>query len=130
MTIEYQNKASIFQPTYNADAKVAGEGSISGTEAEHRLLFMKSSTKGGSPIFKVYAELGAVFPSDYWEEGGNKPKYKGTVNVNGYDQDLALWAQSSNGKAYLSGKVSDKYDAGSGDTATAPTTSASADSIL
>ena len=130
MTIEYQNKASIFQPTYNADAKVAGEGSISGTDSEHRLLFMKSSTKGGSPIFKVYAELGAVFPSDYWEEGGNKPKYKGTVNVNGYDQDLALWSQASNGKTYLSGKVSDKYDAGSGDTATAPTTNASADSIL
>lgn len=51
---------------------------------------------------------GALFPND--KKGNNKaPAYKGNVNVNGEDYDVAAWEKTSKaGKQYLSLSISVK----------------------
>lgn len=117
MAVEFQNSASFFKPRYPDryqpdNFKVVADGKVSGINSEHQAVFVKAKTKNGGDIYRVYAEVGAVFASDYWEEGGTKPKYTGTVTVNGEEQRLALWENHKDtiGK-YLKGTVTDKQDA-------------------
>ena len=52
---------------------------------------------------------GAIFKNSYKKEGDKSPDYKGGINVNGVEKELALWVQEKDGKKYFSVKVSDPY---------------------
>ena len=116
MTIEYQNQASFFKPRYadryaEGNFKVVAEGKVSGETREAQSILVKTKTKEGKDIFRVYAEVGAVFPNDTWTDGGQNPKYTGSITVNDHEQRLALWENHKDtiGK-YLKGKVTDKQE--------------------
>lgn len=114
--IEYQNQASFFKPRQaekyaEGSFRVVAEGKVSGTNRELQSILVKTKTKEGKDIFRVYTEVGAVWPNDRWEDGGSNPKYSGSVTINDHEQRLALWEnhKDSIGK-YLKGKVTDKQE--------------------
>ena len=91
MTIEYQNQASFFKPRYadryaEGNFKVVAEGKVSGETREAQSILVKTTTKDGKDIFRVYAEIG-------------------------HEQRLALLENHKDtiGK-YLKGKVTDKQE--------------------
>jgi uncharacterized protein (DUF736 family) len=52
---------------------------------------------------------GAIFKND--KKAENQPDWKGKINVNGKDLEIALWQRvSQNGVNYLSAKVSEPYN--------------------
>ena len=54
---------------------------------------------------------GVLFVNTYREEGDNKPAYKGSLNVEGEEIQLAAWENvSKGGNAYLSLRVSEPRD--------------------
>lgn len=53
---------------------------------------------------------GAIFKNDYKKEGDKQPDYKGKINVDGKDKEIALWlSESKEGKKYFSVKISEPY---------------------
>jgi uncharacterized protein (DUF736 family) len=54
---------------------------------------------------------GALFRNKDKVEGDNKPNYKGTINMDGKDMDVAGWMNTSKGGvAYMSLKLSEKRE--------------------
>lgn len=53
---------------------------------------------------------GAIFKNKYKTEGDYKPDYKGTVNIDGVNKEIALWDRTDkNGGKYFSVKISEPY---------------------
>jgi len=53
---------------------------------------------------------GAIFKNSYKKEGDKSPDYKGTINCDGNQKDIALWlSKSKDGKSYFSVKLSEPY---------------------
>lgn len=53
---------------------------------------------------------GAIFKNKYKTEGDYKPDYKGTVNIDGVNKEIALWVRTDkNGGEYFSVKISEPY---------------------
>jgi uncharacterized protein (DUF736 family) len=51
---------------------------------------------------------GAIFKNE--KKADTHPDYKGTINVDGVDKEIALWVkQSAKGTTYFSVKISDPY---------------------
>jgi len=51
---------------------------------------------------------GAIFKND--KKADTHPDYKGTINVDGQDKEIALWVkQSAKGTTYFSVKISEPY---------------------
>ena len=51
---------------------------------------------------------GAIFKNEKKSE--NHPDYRGTINVDGVDKEIALWVkQSAKGTTYFSVKISEPY---------------------
>jgi uncharacterized protein (DUF736 family) len=51
---------------------------------------------------------GAIFKNE--EKIGAQPDYRGTINVDGVDKQIALWVKESKaGKKFFSAKISDPY---------------------
>jgi len=51
---------------------------------------------------------GAIFKND--KKADTHPDYKGTINVDGQDKEIALWVkQSAKGINYFSVKISEPY---------------------
>lgn len=52
---------------------------------------------------------GAIFKND--KKAENHPDWKGKINVNGKEMDIALWNRTSkNGVNYVSAKLSEPYN--------------------
>jgi len=52
---------------------------------------------------------GAIFKNDN-KKAENHPDYRGTINVDGQDKEIALWVkQSAKGVSYFSAKISEPY---------------------
>ena len=52
---------------------------------------------------------GAIFKNE--NSTGNQPQWKGKIDVNGKEMEIALWQRTSqNGVNYLSAKVSEPYN--------------------
>lgn len=52
---------------------------------------------------------GAIFKNE--NSTGNQPQWKGKINVNGKDMDIALWQKTSEkGLNYFSVKISEPYN--------------------
>jgi len=51
---------------------------------------------------------GAMFKSKSYEEGGNKPYYKGKIDIEGVEYELAAWVRTAKttGNKFLSLKAS------------------------
>jgi uncharacterized protein (DUF736 family) len=53
---------------------------------------------------------GRLFKNDKKPEGSNQPDYRGEINVDGTEKQLAAWIRTSkNGLIYMSLAVSDPY---------------------
>lgn len=52
---------------------------------------------------------GFLFPNKYHKTGDRQPCLKGTLNVNGVELDVAVWAPKEGKKSYFM-KVSEKED--------------------
>ena len=53
---------------------------------------------------------GRLFKNDKKPEGSNQPDYRGEINVDGTEKQLAAWIRTSkNGLTYMSLEVSDPY---------------------
>lgn len=53
---------------------------------------------------------GAIFKNE--SATGNQPAYKGKINVDGVNKQIALWVkQTKDGKPFFSVKISDEYKA-------------------
>ena len=51
---------------------------------------------------------GAIFKNE--KKADTHPDYKGTINVDGQDKEIALWVkQSAKGTTYFSVKISEPY---------------------
>lgn len=52
---------------------------------------------------------GAIFKND--KKSDNAPDYKGTINIDGVDKDIALWIKTSKdgSKQYFSAKISEPF---------------------
>ena len=51
---------------------------------------------------------GAIFKNE--KKSDTHPDYKGTINVDGQDKEIALWVkQSAKGTTYFSVKISEPY---------------------
>jgi uncharacterized protein (DUF736 family) len=51
---------------------------------------------------------GAIFKNE--KKADTHPDYKGTINVDGVDKEIALWVkQSAKGTTYFSVKISEPY---------------------
>ena len=44
---------------------------------------------------------GAIYKNDQYEEGGNWPRYKGKINVDGKDYAISMWLREASGKGQL-----------------------------
>ena len=55
---------------------------------------------------------GAIFKND--KKADNHPDYKGKINVDGIDKEIALWVKTSKdgSKTFFSAKISEPYQAG------------------
>lgn len=54
---------------------------------------------------------GAIFKND--KKADNHPDYKGKINVDGIDKEIALWVKTSKdgSKTFFSAKISEPYQA-------------------
>jgi uncharacterized protein (DUF736 family) len=53
---------------------------------------------------------GAIFKNE--QKTGSQPDYRGTINVDGVDKQIALWVKESKaGKKFFSVKISEPYNA-------------------
>lgn len=54
---------------------------------------------------------GSIFRNSYKKEGDKQPEYKGKINVNGEEWEIALWlAESKDGKTkYFSAAISEPW---------------------
>jgi uncharacterized protein (DUF736 family) len=51
---------------------------------------------------------GAIFKNE--QKTGSQPDYRGTINVDGVDKQIALWVKDSKaGKKFFSAKISEPY---------------------
>ena len=58
---------------------------------------------------EIKSNSGNVFKNTYKKEGDKTPDYKGKVNVNGKEMELAMWiSEGKNGK-YFSLKFQETY---------------------
>ena len=111
MAEEYDNKnnGAVFQPFPNNDFILEGKLDIDGSE--HKLVVIRSTTKGGKVMLKCYTELSAMFENDNLKSGS--PDYTGNCHerfeINtGTKLRLAAWKkQHSGNKNYLSLQVSE-----------------------
>jgi len=56
---------------------------------------------------------GVLFKNDKKPEGSKQPDYKGTININGEEKELAAWVRDGkNGKKFMSLKISEPYKKG------------------
>lgn len=56
---------------------------------------------------------GVLFKNDKKTEGSKQPDYKGTINVNGEEKELAAWLREGKaGNKFLSLKLSEPYKKG------------------
>lgn len=53
----------------------------------------------------------ALFKNDKRDEGSKQPEYRGTLNVNGEEFEIAAWVRESkkDGKKFFSGTVKPPY---------------------
>jgi uncharacterized protein (DUF736 family) len=53
---------------------------------------------------------GAIFKNE--TASGNQPTYRGKINVDGIDKQIAMWVkQTKDGKPFFSVKISEPYNA-------------------
>ena len=52
---------------------------------------------------------GAIFKNTYKTENDKQPDYKGGINVDGKEKDIALWLREKDGKKYFSVSISEPY---------------------
>ena len=78
MAEEYDNKnnGAVFQPFPNNDFILEGKLDIDGSE--HKLVVIRSTTKGGKVMLKCYTELCAMFENDNLKSGS--PDYTGNCH--------------------------------------------------
>lgn len=52
-----------------------------------------------------------LFKNEDKERGSKQPDYRGSVNIDGVDKDIAGWIRSSkkDGKKFIGGKISEPY---------------------
>jgi len=111
MADEYDNtnNGAVFEPFPNNDFILEGKLDIEG--AEHKLVVIRSTTKGGKVMLKCYTELCAMFENDNMNE--NAPTYTGNLHERfeiqpGTKLRMAAWKkQHSGNKNYLSLQVSE-----------------------
>ena len=111
MSEEYDNtnNGAVFEPFPNNDFILEGKLDIEG--AEHKLVVIRSTTKGGKVMLKCYTELCAMFENDNMNE--NAPNYTGNLHErfeikSGTKLRMAAWKkQHSGNKNYLSLQVSE-----------------------
>lgn len=52
----------------------------------------------------------AMFKNKNKEEGSKQPDYRGTMNIDGVEKEIAAWIRvSGKGEKFMSGKVSEPY---------------------
>ena len=52
---------------------------------------------------------GVLFKNEYKKEGGKQPDYKGKINVDGVDKELAAWIKEGKSGKFMSLSVSEPY---------------------
>ena len=58
--------------------------------------------------FKLKENTGFIFKNEH-KKADNHPDYKGNINVDGKEKEIALWVKEKNGKKYFSASISNPY---------------------
>ena len=105
------NKGAVFPPFSDND-KLVLSGKIDIEGAEHKVAVIKTTTKNGTNLLKVYTEFCALFEND--SSNDNAPQYSGNIEERFFFDEkkplrLAAWKkQNQSGKGMLSLQVSEK----------------------
>jgi uncharacterized protein (DUF736 family) len=62
-----------------------------------------------------YENKGILFKNDYKKDNEKAPDYKGKINVEGKEFELAAWVREGNKGKFMSLSVSEPYDGGNRD---------------
>lgn len=59
-----------------------------------------------------YTNKGILFKNDYKKDNEKAPDYKGKINVDGKELELAAWVRKGEKGSFMSLSVSEPYNAG------------------
>lgn len=105
------NKGVSFQPYDNQQLRGSGKLNVEGNE--HKIVLIREPvSRDGEPVLVVYQRMGVLFPNESDNEAA--PQFSGPLDAH-KNKKVAAWLnETSDGRKYLSLKVSEKQGGGGG----------------